>query len=121
MVNKTPGDWDFYNPGLWQFSVVDRKAILNLLNPEKDMGFLAFTRIGDGGRQGVYDVIPNTDNGRTAIRLYLPLKTDPSLDDYTMSLPVKKKIKARQKNMQNASGITIRARGNLMDKQPLLP
>jgi hypothetical protein len=112
-VNKMPWDWDFYNPGLWQFSVIDRKAPLGLLNPEKDMEYLAFTRIGDGGRQGIYDVIPGADNGHAAIRLYFPLKTDKSLDDYSMSAPVKEKVKTRHEYMQNATGITIHARGTL--------
>jgi len=116
MGNTMPWNWDFQGGGLWQFSAIDENTPLSLLNPEKDMEHLAFTRIGDGGRQGVYDVLPGADNGRTAIRLYLPLKTDSSLDDYTMSVPVKEKVIARHAYMQRASGVMIRARAMRADQ-----
>jgi hypothetical protein len=112
-LKNIPGDWNFYAPDLWQFSVVDKKASLCLLNPEKDIEYLAFTRIGDGWRQGVYDVLPAADEGKTALRLYLPFTIDKTLDDYTMSVPVKEKIQDRKTASVNAKGIVLRVRGDL--------
>jgi hypothetical protein len=110
---NTPRDWDFYAPDLWQFSIVNKTVPLCLLNPEKDMEYLSFTRIGDGWRQGVYDVLPAADAGKTALRLFLPLTIDSTLDDYTMSVPVKEKTEARRSTLGNATGITLRVRGDL--------
>jgi hypothetical protein len=112
-VANTPRDWDFYAPDLWQFSVVNKKVPLCLLNPEKDIEFLSFTRIGDGWRQGVYEVLPAADEGNTALRLFLPLTIDKTLDDYTLSVPVKEKTGARRSDLCHASGITLRVRGDL--------
>jgi hypothetical protein len=113
-INKTPWDWDFYTHDFWQFSVINKRAPLTLLNPEKDVEYLFFTRIGDAGRQGIYDVLPGADQGQSAIRLYFPLKIDKSLNDYSMSIAVKEKIKSRNETLDSATGINIRARGNLM-------
>jgi hypothetical protein len=112
-IRNVPQDWDFYAPNQWQFSVVGKKSPLCLLNPEKDIEYLSFTRIGDGWRQGVYDVLPAADEGKTAIRLFLPFTIDKSLDDYTMSVPVKEKIQARRTASGNAKGIVLRMRGDL--------
>jgi hypothetical protein len=112
-VKNQPNDWDFYNPGLWQFSVVEKKSTLCLLRPENDFKYLSFTRIGDGWRQGVYDILPAADEGKTALRLYLPLTVDKTLDDYTMSVPVKEKIGPRKASCGNANGIALRVRGDL--------
>jgi hypothetical protein len=112
-VKNIPQDWDFYLPDQWQFSVLGKKLPLCLLNPEKDIEYLSFTRIGDGWRQGVYDVMPEADEGKTAIRLFLPFTIDKSLDDYTMSVPVKEKIKARSASIGQAKGIVLRMRGDL--------
>jgi hypothetical protein len=115
-VKNIPREWDFYLPDQWQFSVVGKKAPLCLLNPEKDIEYLSFTRIGDGWRQGVYDVLPAADEGITAIRLFLPFSIDKSLDDYTMSVPVKEKIQARKTASGYAKEIVLRMRGDLMEQ-----
>ncbi|MBN1413484.1 MAG: hypothetical protein JW973_00170 [Bacteroidales bacterium] len=112
-VKEGPRNWDFYMPESWKFSVVDKKAALCLLDPLKDIEYLSFTRIGDGWRQGVYDVLPAADRGKTALRLYLPFTIDKTLDDYTMSVPIKDKILARRNNLEHAKGIVLRTRGDL--------
>lgn len=112
-LENEPGDWDFYAPCPWQFRVVDKKSPLCLLDPEKDIETLSFTRIGDGWRQGVYDLLPAADEGITAIRLFLPFTIDKSLDDYTMSVPVKEKVRARGAVAADAKGIDFRVRGDL--------
>lgn len=109
-VEKSPWDWDFYSTDQWSFQVVNKTASLKIFNPETDYPFLAFTRIGDGGRTGVFDLISGSDNGNTAIRKYLPLQYDSTLKDYTMSLNIMDKIKARGKSISELKGICIRAR-----------
>ena len=119
-VSKNPWDWDFNTENLWQFSVVDEEAPLSLIDPEKDAEYMAFTRIGDGGRQGIYDLVPGADHGLSSVRLYLPVKADKSLDDYSLSLSVKNKILSRQPSISRVTGISIRVRGDLKGQDAFL-
>lgn len=109
-IEKSPWNWDFYTTDQWKFQIVEKTASVNILNPETDYPFLAFTRIGDGGRDGVFDLMGGADNGKTTIRLYLPLQSDSNLKDYTMSLNILDKIKARGKSISDLKGITIRVK-----------
>ncbi len=116
-TDKKPTDWDFYSSNQWEFSVVNKRAELSLLNPDKDYANISYTRIGDGGRTGNYTLVPATDLGRTAIRFYFPLKDNPTLEDYTMSIPVKSRILSRVENLKDASSIILRLRGELKDQK----
>ena len=120
-VKNTPRDWDFYATDQWQFSVVDKKAPLCLLNPEEDIASLSFTRIGDGWRQGVYDILPAADEGNTALRLFLPFSIDKTLDDYTLSVPVKKKTEARRPALDRQAELPCGCEEILWVSPPLSP
>lgn len=111
MTDKTPADWDFSAKNPWEFLVVDSKDDLPLLNPDKDYQNISYTRIGDAGRMGQYSLIPVADLGHTAIRLFFPIKDNPTLEDYSMSVPVKNKILSRGESLLAASSIVFRLRG----------
>ena len=76
----------------WKSKVVKEKTPLRLLNPAEDEDKLSFTRIGDGIRFGIYKLIPASNTGEPAFHLELPLNYDSTLDDYTLSVPVKEKV-----------------------------
>jgi len=119
-VNKTPDEWSFTSTQFWQATVVNPKAALALFNPDKDLDLLSFSRIGDGWRSGIFDVLPLADNDRTAIRLYFPLEVDSVLKDYTIQVPIKEKIKARGESLKTAQGIALRVRGETQKQDVFL-
>lgn len=109
-TSKTPDDWDFVGNNLWEFTIVEPKTPLILLDPENDMEDFAFTRIGDGIRWGIYDIVKDDMRGNPALRLYYPVSYDETLDDYTISLIIKQKIENRKGEMNSASDLRIEAR-----------
>src|SRR5207249_2925074 len=104
-------DWDYNDAGTWKAVVVKEQTPLRLLNPAEDASKLAFTRIGDAVRFGIYKLIPSTQTGEASFHLELPLSYDKNLRDYTLSVPVKEKIIARNVDMANAKTLVLNARG----------
>ncbi|MBA7550784.1 hypothetical protein ES705_43307 [subsurface metagenome] len=109
-ILKSPGDWDFHDNEFWEFTIVEPKSPLRLLIPEKDIDDFAFTRIGDGIRWGIYDIVTNDANGEPALKIYYPVSYDKNIDDYTLSLIVKNKIENRNDKIQLANSIRIEAK-----------
>jgi hypothetical protein len=72
-----------------------------------DVSRLAFTRIGDAGRAGVFRVVPASDARDSALRVELPN----GVDDYTASLVVKERVGARGESAGRAKGVRVRLRG----------
>jgi hypothetical protein len=92
---REPWDWDWSAHRFWTATVAAPGTALRLLAPETDAGRLAFTRIGDGGRQGVFRVVPSPVTGGAALRVALPTFERRPLADYTMSLYVGDRIAPR--------------------------
>lgn len=110
-IAKSPADWSYNDAGTWRSVIVKEKTPLRLLQPLEDSKNIAFTRIGDGIRFGIYKLIPSSQTGEPTIHLELPLSYDKDLRDYTLSVPVREKIAARQKDIAEAKGLMIEARG----------
>src|SRR5579859_1033578 len=96
---------------------VDPRAPLRLFDPS-DASRLAFTRIGDAGRRGLFR-IATSPTGQPIFHFALPVDSNghgPA--DYTASLVIKDRIGSRQEAIRTAKEIRIRLRG-LSDQQTL--
>jgi hypothetical protein len=109
-TGNSPADWDFHDQRFWKTSIVNSRTPLPLLSAGEDAENLAFTRIGDDIRHGIYRVVPGSDTGKPVLRLTLPLSLDAAIDDYTASLSIKEKIAPRT-DVKWAKGLVVRARG----------
>jgi hypothetical protein len=106
-----PNAWDYYATAAWDLEVVSPATPLSLFDPGRDAARLAFSRIGDAGRLGIFRLGMSEATGRPAFHLELP--THPNgqpLDDYTASLTIKDRIEARQETIAAAGAVTVRLR-----------
>jgi hypothetical protein len=111
-VRGAPWDWDFHTDRSWTTQVVTPGAPLRLLSPAADAARLSFTRIGDGGRAGLFDIVPSAVSGEPALRLTLPVSSSGSSPaDYTASLVIDDLIRARGTPAAQATGVRIKLRG----------
>lgn len=118
-INRAPGSWDYYNTEAWPLDVVRATTPLRLFDPGTDAARLAFTRIGDGGRTGLFRMALSDATGQPIFHLALPATPDGAgLPDYTASLVVRERILARQETIKNADSVRLRLRG-LGDRQLL--
>jgi hypothetical protein len=102
----------------WKTSIVKPTAQLPLFNPDPDSRQLASTRIGDAGRRGMFRLMPAAGDDPAALRLFFPLSSDRTLDDYTASLSIKDKIVNRRPDISTAKALRVKARG-ISDGQAL--
>ncbi len=111
-VGRVPWSWDYYGRSAWTFDVVAPGAPLALFEPGRDAARLAFTRIGDAGRRGLFRVALSDVTGRPVMRLALPVDSSGwSPPDYTASLLIRDRVRARGQAMSGAEGVRIRLRG----------
>ena len=111
-VRGVPWDWDFHAETFWRTRIVGAGTPLRLLSPAEDVARLAFTRIGDAGREGIFRIIPSSRSGDAALRLTLPVTGrayDP--EDYTASLVVDDRVAARGVDASPASSLRVMLRG----------
>lgn len=106
-----PWDWNFYGRRFWKTAVVRADRPLRLFRPAEDVPRMAFTRIGDAIRRGIYRVVPGPASGEPAFHLELPVFGGRSPEDYTASLVIKERIAARHDAISNAKRIELRMRG----------
>ncbi|HYR06524.1 MAG TPA: hypothetical protein VEQ60_02070 [Longimicrobium sp.] len=110
-VQRAPGDWDFSTDEVWRTVVVPNEAPLRLFSGD-DAPRLAFSRIGDGWRNGIFSVITSPITGRAALRFTFPVNVDGiTPDDYTTSLLVMDRVAARGERAGEATGVRITLRG----------
>ncbi|HYJ78371.1 MAG TPA: hypothetical protein VEW03_02120, partial [Longimicrobiaceae bacterium] len=111
-VSGAPWDWDFQADEFWHTTVVPPSAPLRLLRPAEDVPLLAFTRIGDGGRTGLFRLVNSAATGEPALHLELPVNDrGESPEDYTASLVVLDRIAGRGESLAGATGVRVRLRG----------
>ena len=107
-----PWEWDYYGRASWKLSVVGPRVPLTLFQPGDDAAQLAFSRIGDAGRRGLFHVGLSAVTGRPVFHLELPVRPNgAALEDYTASLVIKDRIDARHATIDSAGGLTLRLRG----------
>jgi hypothetical protein len=107
-----PWDWDYYSRESWKLNVVGPRTPLVLFEPARDAGSLAFSRIGDAGRRGLFRLGMSEATGRAVFHLELPVRpSGTALDDYTASLVVQDRIAVRRETIDSTQDVRVRLRG----------
>jgi hypothetical protein len=85
---------------------------LRLFDPGWDAARLAFTRIGDAGRRGLFRLALSTVTGQPVFHFELPVNASSGgLADYTASLAIRDRIRAREETIAGATAMRMRLRG----------
>jgi len=108
--HRAPGDWDWSGNTTWHFVVARPGTPFRLFAAQADAERMAFTRIGDGGRRGIFRVVPSQSSGEPALHLEVPVVQGETIDDYTASLVVRDRIAARREYITRDGALVIRAR-----------
>ncbi len=107
-----PTDWNYTDRAPWKFDVVSPTTALRVFDPATDVARLAFTRIGDAGRRGLFRVAISPATGQPVFHLELPMDTSGwSPADYTTSLVITDRIAARHETITGATELRLRLRG----------
>lgn len=110
-IHRRPWDWDFSTRAVWKTTIVRPSTLLQLFHPADDVRRLAFTRIGDAGRTGLFRIVTSDVSGAPAFHFELPVSGDWSPDDYTASLTIKDRITGRSASISSARALKLRLRG----------
>jgi hypothetical protein len=109
---RTPWAWDYHGRESWRLDVVGAGTPLVLFDPGADAARMAFSRIGDAGRRGLFRVGFSDRTGRPAFHFELPdYAAGPGGADYTASLVIKDRIRARGEVIAGADTLHVRLRG----------
>ena len=111
-LHQQPNAWNAYGQESWPLDVVGPGTPLHLFEPASDAERLTFSRIGDAGRRGLFHVGSSEVTGRPVLHVALPVdSTGASPADYTASLVVASRVKARGDAIKRAESVRIRLRG----------
>jgi len=111
-LQQQPWDWDYDGRASWPLDVVGAMTPLRLFGPGADAASLAFSRIGDGGRRGLFRLGLSPVTGQPVLHFELPAKASgPAGDDYTASLVLRDRIMARRETVAGADAVYLRLRG----------
>jgi predicted alpha/beta superfamily hydrolase len=107
-----PWAWNYHGRASWKLDVVAPRSPLRLFDPGADAGRLAFTRIGDAGRRGLFRVAFSEVTGSPVFHLELPVDSSGwGPDDYTASLVIDDRVRARGETLGAAEALDLRLRG----------
>jgi hypothetical protein len=107
-----PWEWNWTTGASWSFDVVAATTPLTLFEPKGDVPRLAWTRVGDGGRTGRFQVTHSALTGAPVLRFLIPANDDGArLRDYTASLVIAERIRARGETLADAGLLRVRLRG----------
>jgi hypothetical protein len=107
-----PRDWDYLDSDVWKVSVVGEKTALRIFDPATHAGSLAFTRIGDAGRRGLFRLSLSQLTGMPTFHFALPVDSSGwSPPDYTASLVIRDRVRARAPSVAAATELAVRLRG----------
>ena len=106
-VPEKPTDWDYSGRTSWKIDLVEPQTPLRLFSPGTDAVRLAFTRLGDAGRRGLFELAFSEVTGEPVFHFALPV----SATDYTAALVVKDRIEARRETITRATELRVRLRG----------
>ena len=111
-MHVEPRAWDYYGHASWKLDIVDPRTPLRLFTPARDASRMAFTRIGDAGRRGLFRLAVSDITGQPVFHLELPHSADgQALPDYTASLVIEDRIHARKETIASATAVRVRLRG----------
>lgn len=111
-VAALPWAWNYYGRHSWKLGVVNAGTPLALFTPDPDARGLAFTRIGDAGRRGLFRLDHSPVTGRPVFHFELPVTEQGwSPPDYTASLYIGDRIRARGEAARGATEVRVRLRG----------
>ena len=111
-LHATPTDWDYYGTASWRLDIVSPQTPLRLFSPATDIPRLTFTRIGDGGRTGLFRELYSSRTGQPVFHFERPVDARGwSPEDYTASLVIKGRINARHDVLAAADTVHLRLRG----------
>src|SRR5256886_8475778 len=111
-LRREPSDWDYSGGASWRLRVVGPQTPLRLFDPGVDAARLAFTRIGDAGRRGLFRVAWSGVTGQPVFHFELPVNASGAGPaDYTASLVIRDKIVARGESISGADRLRVRLRG----------
>ena len=103
--------WNYDPVAQWHATIVRHDTPLRLFVPGEDVAHLAFSRIGDAGRTGLFRVPLSEETGEPVFHLELPHDGNWSPEDYTASLVVKDRVLARAADAPRARAVRVRLRG----------
>lgn len=118
-TNETGARFPVAETNFLSARLVAPDAPLTLFDAAHDVRRLAYTRIGDNIRHGIFRQMPATAQDPAALRLVFPLSYDRSLDDYTASAAIKDRIDDRRSCLAEAKSLRVKAR-SLVDGQAVL-
>jgi hypothetical protein len=111
-LHQQPTDWDYDGVASWSLRVVGERTPLLLFDPGSDATRLAFTRIGDAGRRGLYRLAWSAVTAEPVFHFELPMSASGwSPSDYTASLVIGRRIRARGEIVNGAGALRLRLRG----------
>jgi hypothetical protein len=111
-LRQRPNAWSFYGQESWSLDVVGPRTPLRLFDPAADAEELTFSRIGDAGRRGLFHIGLSAVTGRPVFHVTLPVDSSGSGPaDYTASLVIASRVKARSETIGGAESVRIRLRG----------
>jgi hypothetical protein len=111
-LQQKPTAWNYYGRTSWTLDVVDARTPLRLFDPTTDAELLSFSRLGDAGRRGLFQVGLSGVTGRPVFHVALPVDSSEwSPPDYTASLVIADRIRARQEAIAGAESVRLRLRG----------
>jgi len=111
-VGRLPWQWDYFGRDAWRFEVVGNRTPLTLFDPGSDAARMAFTRIGDAGRRGLFRLGVSPVTGGTVFHFPLPVSDNGwSPGDYTASLPIVARVLARGESIAELDAVELRLRG----------
>jgi hypothetical protein len=109
---EKPSDWNYPWAESWSVDVGGHHSALQLFDPASDARRLAFTRIGDAGRRGLFRLAIAEPTGRPVFHLALPVDSSGwSPEDYTAALAIGDRIAARGGTIVAADAVRLRLRG----------
>ncbi|HEX9486871.1 MAG TPA: hypothetical protein VF976_07380 [Gemmatimonadales bacterium] len=111
-LHVKPTDWNYHHSASWKLVVAGPQTPLRLFDPGRDAARLAFSRIGDAGRRGLFRLALSGVTGEPVFHFELPVNASGTgLVDYTTSLVIKEQIRARRETIAGADTMHVRLRG----------
>jgi hypothetical protein len=109
-AHKRPWEWNYAGHALDESAVGEPATPLMLFSARDDVTRLAFSRIGDGWREGIYRVLISSADGEPVFHFELPRFDGRGPEDYTASLVVSDRVAARGDAVRQATAVRVRLR-----------